>query len=51
MFDLCGWDTEPDRSLGLIFGDQRARDIVLTILRPLASRFVGSSTFGSAPPI
>src|SRR5215467_9112322 len=28
MFDLRGWDTQPGRSLGLIFGDQRARDIV-----------------------
>jgi hypothetical protein len=28
LLDLRGWDTQPGRSLGLICGDQRARDIV-----------------------
>src|SRR5262249_15384053 len=37
LFDLRGWDTQPGGSLGLIFGDQRARDIVV-VARALLDR-------------
>jgi hypothetical protein len=29
QFDIRGWDTQSGRPLGLIFGDQRAGDIVV----------------------
>src|SRR5215472_4629376 len=34
VFDLRGWDTQPGRSLGPIFGDQRARNIVAVACAP-----------------
>jgi hypothetical protein len=37
VFDLWGWDTKSGRSLGLIFSDQRARDIVV-VARALLDR-------------
>src|SRR5215831_8757860 len=37
VFNLRGWDTQSGRSLGLIFGDQRARDIV-AVARALFDR-------------
>ena len=37
QFDIRGWDTQSGRPLGLIFGDQRPRDIVV-VARTLLDR-------------